>query len=45
MAESRRPIRTRPASALTVNAGWIAGALVIVGVLAFGAAVWFTYHP
>lgn len=25
--------------------GWVAGALVIVGVLAVGAAFWFRYHP
>lgn len=36
---------TRPASALSVHAGWIAGAIVVLGVLAFGAVVWFTYHP
>jgi hypothetical protein len=27
------------------NAGWIAGALVIVAVLAVGAVFWFKYHP
>ena len=26
-------------------AGWIAGAIVTLGVLAVGAALWFTYHP
>jgi hypothetical protein len=26
-------------------AGWIAGALAIVGVLAVGAGVWFSVHP
>jgi len=27
------------------NAGWIAGLLVIIAVLAVGGAFWFTYHP
>jgi hypothetical protein len=27
------------------NAGWIAGFLMIAGVLVFGAILWFTYHP
>ena len=26
-------------------AGWIAGMIVVVGVMAFGAVTWFTYHP
>ncbi|MGP8071841.1 MAG: hypothetical protein ACLPZM_01760 [Thermoplasmata archaeon] len=26
-------------------AGWIAASLVIVGVLAVGAVLWFSYHP
>ena len=45
MAEVHRPGRPRPVSALSLHAGWIAGALVIFGVLLFGAFVWFTYHP
>ena len=32
-------------SALEENAGWIAGGLVILAVLAFGAVLWFMYHP
>ena len=35
----------RPASTLNLYAGWIAGAIVILGVMVFGAVVWFTYHP
>ena len=27
------------------NAGWIAGFLVILGVLGVGAWLWFSYHP
>ena len=27
------------------NSGWIAGFLVIVAVMAIGAAFWFMYHP
>ncbi|MGA8665137.1 MAG: hypothetical protein WB809_08805 [Thermoplasmata archaeon] len=27
------------------NAGWVAGSLVILGVLAAGAYLWFSYHP
>ena len=27
------------------NAGWIAGALVILAVLVVGAAFWFMHHP
>ena len=27
------------------NAGWIAGLLIILAVLAVGGALWFTYHP
>jgi ABC-type transporter Mla subunit MlaD len=27
------------------NRGWIGGFLVILAVLVFGAALWFTYHP
>ncbi|HYA10553.1 MAG TPA: hypothetical protein VEH10_02630 [Thermoplasmata archaeon] len=40
------PARSGPATnALSVHAGWIAGGLVVLGVLLFGAFVWFTYHP
>lgn len=35
----------RHQSALSQHAGWIAGGLVILGVLVFGAIVWLTYHP
>jgi hypothetical protein len=27
------------------NAGWIAGVIVILAVLAIGGALWFTFHP
>jgi hypothetical protein len=27
------------------NAGWIAGALVVLAVFAVGAYFWFRYHP
>jgi len=27
------------------NAGWIAGALAILAILAAGAALWFHFHP
>jgi len=29
----------------SANAGWIAGALVIVAIMATGAVLWFKYHP
>jgi hypothetical protein len=32
-------------SGRSANAGWIAGALVILGVFAVGAVLWFKYHP
>jgi hypothetical protein len=32
-------------SGRSANAGWTAGALVILGVLAVGAYLWFKYHP
>jgi hypothetical protein len=34
-----------PEPSFRQNAGWIAGAIVIAGVLAVGAAFWFMYHP
>lgn len=27
------------------NIGWIAGFVIILGVLAVGAALWFKFHP
>ena len=27
------------------NIGWVAGFVIILGVLAVGAALWFTHHP
>jgi hypothetical protein len=32
-------------SSIQENAGWIAGLLVIVAILAVGATFWFMYHP
>ena len=31
--------------ARSANLGWIAAALVILGVFVVGAAFWFRYHP
>ncbi len=36
---------TTPEAHRLHNAGWIAGALVIIGILAIGAALWLHYHP
>jgi hypothetical protein len=35
----------RPASAANLYAGWIAGGLVVLGVLLIGAFFWFSHHP
>jgi hypothetical protein len=32
-------------SGRSANSGWIAGALVILGVMLVGAYLWFRYHP
>ncbi|MGB6500009.1 MAG: hypothetical protein WBG19_01215 [Thermoplasmata archaeon] len=29
----------------SANAGWLAGGLLIVGVLLFGVGLWLKYHP
>jgi hypothetical protein len=34
-----------PEGALSHDAGWIAGAIVIAAVLLVGAAFWFMHHP
>jgi hypothetical protein len=34
-----------PETALSANAGWIAGGLVIVGVFLVGIGLWLKYHP
>jgi hypothetical protein len=34
-----------PEGSLTREAGWIAGGIVIAGVLLVGAAFWFMHHP
>jgi hypothetical protein len=36
---------TPPRGVLEQNSGWILGAIVIAGVLAFGLAAWLIYHP
>jgi len=35
----------RTETVLSRYAGWIAGTIVIVGVLGAGAVLWFMYHP
>ncbi len=34
-----------PEEAPGLYAGWLAGLLIIVGVMAVGAFFWFTHHP
>jgi hypothetical protein len=41
MPAAARPYET----ASGAHAGWIAGVVVILGVLVVGAAFWFLHHP
>jgi hypothetical protein len=37
--------QTAPDDGRASYAGWVAGAIVILGVLVVGVGFWFTHHP